>query len=230
MAEAYEYFVRLDPFRRFWQSPGYATRYTRRLLRRVRRHNGIILIGELAGQPAGLLVAEMVPWRAQYSLESRGRYYPAEILELYVSESYRRKGVSRALMEEAERRLRARGCDWVRLEVFAPNRPARAFYRSLGYQPRDLRLAKPLRGSRTRKRGARTGEASLRSWERPPRLHPRPRAVVRAARLGCVTAYRLNTHSRGSRARVVDHEIPRTVSEQEGVVRRGRGARTPDVR
>lgn len=150
LTEAQDFFARLDPRARFWNAPGYAVRYTNRLLRRMRRHAGIVLIGQVGDHPAGLIAADMVRSRPHDSSESR-RNPPAEIVELYVKEAYRRRGVGRSLIAEAERQLQSRGCDWVRLEVLAPNRRARALYAELGYQPTDLRLGKTLRTSRPRK-------------------------------------------------------------------------------
>jgi ribosomal protein S18 acetylase RimI-like enzyme len=121
----------------------------------MNRHAEIVLVGEVGDQPAGLIAAEMSPRRPRQipigeALNSR-RYRSAEIVELYVQEAYRHKGVGRALMVEAERRLRSRWCDWVRLEVLAPNRVAQALYADLGYRVTDLRLGKALRASPPRK-------------------------------------------------------------------------------
>jgi ribosomal protein S18 acetylase RimI-like enzyme len=76
----------------------------------------------------------------------------AEILELYVRKDFRRRGVGRALMAEAERRLRVLGYQWVQLEVLEHNRPAREFYRGLRFQTSDLRLLKALQSSGRRNR------------------------------------------------------------------------------
>ena len=152
MGEEQDYFVALDPLGRARKAPGYATRYTERLLRRCRPPRGLLLVAESGGRPVGIIAAELVAGRARYSLEASGfydrvprkQYRTGEIMELYVLKGYRRHGVGRVLMLEAERRLRALGCGWIRLEVFAPNRLAQKFYTDLGYEPRDLRLGKAL--------------------------------------------------------------------------------------
>lgn len=149
MAEEENYFIAFEPGGRARRAAEYAARYTTRLLRLCQRHNGIFLVAQVGDQPAGLIAAEVVAWRPSFSLdpahpEVSKRYHAGEILELYVREAYRRKGLGRALMLEVERRLRARGCKWMRLEVFAPNRIAQKFYTSLGYRPRDLRLGRAL--------------------------------------------------------------------------------------
>ena len=145
MAEAQDYYARIDPYHRVWRTPGLPARYANGLLSLIRRRRGFLLVAEVAGRSAGLIVAQTVFARRSLAPESGSRYRRAEITELYVSKAFRRRGIGRALMAEAERRLRASGYNWVQLEVFAPNRPAREFYREIRYQTRDLRLFKPLR-------------------------------------------------------------------------------------
>jgi ribosomal protein S18 acetylase RimI-like enzyme len=52
---------------------------------------------------------------------------------LAVDPSHRRKGYGRQMMEEVERRIRARGCPKINLQVRATNEGVIQFYRSLGY-------------------------------------------------------------------------------------------------
>lgn len=55
------------------------------------------------------------------------------IHHLAVAEHARRHGVGSALMAEAERRLRARGCPKINLQVLPDNRAVLRFYARLGY-------------------------------------------------------------------------------------------------
>lgn len=52
---------------------------------------------------------------------------------LAVAPEYRRRGLARRMMEEAERLLRSAGCAKVNLQVRAANQEVMAFYRSIGY-------------------------------------------------------------------------------------------------
>lgn len=52
---------------------------------------------------------------------------------LAVAPAYQQRGYGRALMEEAERILRAAGCAKINLQVRATNRRVIAFYRKLGF-------------------------------------------------------------------------------------------------
>jgi ribosomal protein S18 acetylase RimI-like enzyme len=53
---------------------------------------------------------------------------------LAVSPALQRKGIATALVQEAERRLRALGCGKLNLQVRADNAPVAAFYRHLGFE------------------------------------------------------------------------------------------------
>ena len=52
---------------------------------------------------------------------------------LAVAPEYRRQGLARALVDEAERLLRAAGCPKINLQVRATNAGVIEFYRRLGY-------------------------------------------------------------------------------------------------
>ena len=54
---------------------------------------------------------------------------------LAVSPAHQRKGLGRRLMEEVEKRLLARGCPKLNMQVRSSNTDAMAFYRRLGYLP-----------------------------------------------------------------------------------------------
>ena len=57
---------------------------------------------------------------------------------LGVHPDHRRRGVGAALMNEAERLLRAKGCPKINLQVRTMNAEAVAFYRSLGFAVDDV--------------------------------------------------------------------------------------------
>jgi ribosomal protein S18 acetylase RimI-like enzyme len=52
---------------------------------------------------------------------------------LAVTPTMRRQGYGRALMQDAERRLRDTGCPKINLQIRSANTAVIAFYRSLGY-------------------------------------------------------------------------------------------------
>ena len=68
--------------------------------------------------------------------------------DVYVDEGARGKGLGRALVVEALRRARERGCGRAELDVDVVNEPARALYASLGFGDKSkggsLLLQRPL--------------------------------------------------------------------------------------
>jgi ribosomal protein S18 acetylase RimI-like enzyme len=57
---------------------------------------------------------------------------------LAVSPDHQRNGYGRAVMEEAERRLRESGCPKINLQVRSTNEVVLAFYKRLGYALEDV--------------------------------------------------------------------------------------------
>ena len=83
------------------------------------------------------------PWRwprALWLYRASGRSAPEPptsclyVDSLATAEDWRRRGVGRALLEEAERDARRQGLRAVALDTWVDNRPARALYLSEGYE------------------------------------------------------------------------------------------------
>ncbi len=68
----------------------------------------------------------------------------AHIFLLYVAPAHRRRGIGRALMQQAEVWARAQGDRQIGLQVFQSNQAALQLYRSLGFETQSLWMAKPL--------------------------------------------------------------------------------------
>lgn len=91
------------------------------------------LLGD--GQGADLLVAERDGLTVGYVLASDSLTLFAngvvtELIELYVDEGYRRRGIGRELVLEAITRARDQGA----VEITVPTRRARSFYLGLGFE------------------------------------------------------------------------------------------------
>ena len=67
------------------------------------------------------------------------------VWDVEVAESYRSRGVGRAVMGLAEDEARARGGDALGLSVFAGNEAARRLYVAVGYREVAVRMRKDLR-------------------------------------------------------------------------------------
>ena len=82
------------------------------------------------GGPDGIAVLRLRP-----SIFSPGR--ECYLAELYVAPAMRRRGLGRALMEEALALARARGADYMDLNTGEQDVAARALYENLGFDNRE---------------------------------------------------------------------------------------------
>jgi len=91
------------------------------IAKKLTRDPDLFLVAEVDGQIVGVVLGG---WDGR-----RGLVY-----HLAVDPAYRRRGIGRALMEELERRLQAKGCLRCYLLVGSDNEEAIAFYRKLGWE------------------------------------------------------------------------------------------------
>jgi ribosomal protein S18 acetylase RimI-like enzyme len=100
--------------------------------------DAVIAVAESpAGDPAGFV---FVSTRTDYFTGERH----AHVEVVAVAPLVRRRGVGRALIDEAERWASARGDRVITLNVFDANRRARALYARLGYVPETIHYRKAL--------------------------------------------------------------------------------------
>lgn len=104
---------------------------------------GGALIAETAGDPVGFLIFGIDEEFGQFVLPENQRF--GRISDLWVDETARGRGIARALIAEAERRLTTMGIARVEIGAVFANRRAIALYEAIGYQPSSLILAKSLR-------------------------------------------------------------------------------------
>jgi RimJ/RimL family protein N-acetyltransferase len=103
----------------------------RRFIRAVRRHpDAAVFVAEVNGALVGRLSLARDAHPASGHVADLG---------LMIDGSYRRQGIGRALMQEAERWAGANGVTKLELHVFPWNEPAIALYESLGYEREGYR-------------------------------------------------------------------------------------------
>ena len=134
----------MDPTGRVLHRDGFGTFFVGQMLHERDHREGAVLVAEVGGRIVGFAaggvrlpdegdVLSVVPFR-------NGR-----VTELYVAPDARRAGIGRALVEAMERHFVTVGCTAMRIEVWAPNEVARAFYATIGYEAADIDLRKELR-------------------------------------------------------------------------------------
>lgn len=101
-----------------WNEPAAVIR------RKLGTQRDLFLVGELEGEVVATVMAGYDGFRGW-------------VYHLAVAPARRRNGYGRAMMREAESRLRALGCPKVNLQIRATNTGAIAFYRAIGFDVED---------------------------------------------------------------------------------------------
>lgn len=97
-----------------WNEP------TEIIRRKLEVQRDLFLVGELDGRIVATVIAGYDGFRGW-------------VYHLAVATEERRRGLGRAMTKEAEKKLRARGCPKVNLQVRARNADVVDFYRKIGY-------------------------------------------------------------------------------------------------
>jgi len=119
-----------------------ADQYLAFMLERCARTSGRVFIAEIDHAVVGF-VAVLANVPQEEPDEDRAPY--AYVSDLVVRSAYRRRGLGRALLEEAERFARGAGASLLRVGVLALNEGARRLYGSMGFADYTVQLVKPLR-------------------------------------------------------------------------------------
>lgn len=139
--ELQDFLIKIDPLKRLRRLPEYGVQYINRLLIKVSDSGGIIYLSEIDGNICGF-IAGIIEMQKSVDLLECIPSLSGRILELIVSEKFRRQNIGTALMNKMENYLKNRGCDIVRVEVFQPNAQARNFYENIGYHDRVIDMIK----------------------------------------------------------------------------------------
>ena len=113
----------------------------RRLQERIAARSGRLVVAEVEGQPVGFL--GFVVEEDEPHIRPDIRRY-GFVIGLVVNAAWRRRGVGRLLLLEAERLTRERGLKRLSLGVLAGNAGARGLYETCGFGDYARILTKPL--------------------------------------------------------------------------------------
>jgi ribosomal protein S18 acetylase RimI-like enzyme len=118
--------------------------YTKMLLSTVAEKNGAILVARAGVEAIGFVCAWIEEDDDTLLLdEARLHGY---VSDMFVCESWRRRGVARQLMNAIEAEMIKRGCKRMRICTKATNPAAVGCYQANGYRPYEIILSKSLTG------------------------------------------------------------------------------------
>lgn len=138
-----DYMVEIDDMKRSVRSPSHGIAGFQTTTAEVNAKSGLILVAEDTGRVIGFIAGVMIDPESEDPL-GQVPTKAGRMIELFVEENHRRRGVGTALMKAMEQFFTDRGCNVARVEVFEPNHSAHRFYHGIGYRDRVIDLIKVL--------------------------------------------------------------------------------------
>ncbi len=115
---------------RFFVTSGIADGYRRYFRSILEDERQLLLVAERDGEVAGYVFGSLEGRDWAKLLDAHGAIH-----DIYVADSHRRHGVSKALMAEAKVRFTAKGAKQMVLYSAQSNVEGQALFRSIGYRP-----------------------------------------------------------------------------------------------
>lgn len=121
----------------------YPKEYLNYLLDELRENHGVLFVLENATEIIGLVAGIIEPKDKEDILTNRCPIR-GKVLDLIVSKNHRSGGAGTALLQAMEDYFRKHECEYICVDVFAPNKGAYTFYENNSYSPRNIELYKRL--------------------------------------------------------------------------------------
>lgn len=138
-----DHIIQVDPLKRFIRHPDYGERYADELIDQVAKQNGMIYFAENEGKAVGMIIGIIEELSERDLLECKHSKI-GTILQLYVTEEYRKQSVGSLLMDKMESYFTDQGCDVIYVGILEPNKHAHKFYKKKGYEDRVIELMKKI--------------------------------------------------------------------------------------
>ena len=128
-----DFLISIDPTKRLRKLPKYGYITLQKTLEDVSKQDGVFYVAVANNTIVGF-IAVILPGYSEYEAFAVYPVKRGRIIELYVDSAYREKGVGTKLMQAAEKYLKDKGCEFIRLVVLVPNVNAHNFYKKLGFE------------------------------------------------------------------------------------------------
>ncbi len=128
MLRLFKYIEKCDIDHRLKIRENFKEVFTTYILREINKNNGIIYFAEEEGTVVGVVAGMMEKFNEIDNVTYTGKI-EGKILELYVDENYRGKGIAKKLMLKMERYFEDKNCTLIRLNVFEYNYNSKALLR-----------------------------------------------------------------------------------------------------
>lgn len=131
----------LDSMKRIVNAPGFFEMDLEDTLANVSKYQGKILFAEENRKTIGYIIGVIWKQSEKNKLEI-GQHVLGEVLDVFVEEQFRRKGIGTKLLEKMQHYFKERGCDSIWVHLFAPNKKAHDVYEKFGFTDRSIGMVK----------------------------------------------------------------------------------------
>lgn len=139
-----DHMIKLDKLKRIRRLPSYGKSYTKNLLLKVKKNDGIIFVAEYNKKFIGFIAGFIEKQSKEELLECIPTKI-GKVEDLFVYSEYRSKNLGKILMKNIESYFKKKKCDVIRLHVFALNSRAHEFYKRLLYHDRQISMLKRIK-------------------------------------------------------------------------------------
>lgn len=131
----------IDPMQRIKNLPGLAERALEENLKNISKYQGKIWLAEDSGRAIGYITG-VIREQSEIDKLENGPHKLGEVVDLYIDAGYRGQGLGTKMLSMMEAYFKEKGCDSMRISVFAPNEVAQVAYKKFGFIPRQLAMLK----------------------------------------------------------------------------------------
>lgn len=133
----------IDPLKRVLNLPGFVEIDVAEMLGNVQKYKGKIWFAEDEGGVIGYIIGAIWEQSDKNKLEI-GPHILGEVLDLYIDEKYRGKGMGSKMLAMMESYFKENSCDSMWIQVFALNHPAHNLYKKFGFTDREIGMLKSI--------------------------------------------------------------------------------------
>ena len=141
LVDLQKYVVEIDKYQLNILADDYREKYFDSMVFNCSQNQGKIFVCESAGQVFGMIAGGLEAYcendRLCYSCPKKGIVY-----ELIVKKDKRHFGAGKMLLNAMEEYFKSIGCEYIQIDVFSYNEPAKRFYYNQGYEDRMLSVFK----------------------------------------------------------------------------------------
>lgn len=143
MEKLQDYIVKTDPLELNMRTKEYGEKYTNKLLEDIKSNEWIIYM--VYDDENCIWCIAWIVWFTEDEYKNEFKYVKMwHIIELFIDENYRGQKLWENLMTKMQEYFQQNNCEYIYVDVFAPNIWAHKFYEKLWYGNRMITMSKKI--------------------------------------------------------------------------------------